>query len=438
MKPPSSTHRQERVDDKVVTQFARATAPRVTDLKIAFRGVDVGEIAPAEPTSLVDGEPFTVFGTYEAGGAFAVEIRGMYEGEKFYLEVPFDLPDSEERPAVTKLWAQARIRDLERAVLAGRRADSMKDRIVKLAKAYGVSSKYTSFVVVEKRTGDRRVNEQAETRVVPVNAPADWDMFKASRSRSYGAPRRMMGAMAGPMSPAPMAPPRASSMGGNGAPRPAAGMPLPPPAARGGGFGGGATKQARSVPLSQRDDAMDTGRAPPMEADRGFEDDLSPSPIDALYERAEQGAVFGHGALEGAQHARAPSADPITATLERQAASGLWEESGRNPIEVTVDALLVLVRLGVSTSHAVHGAQTKKAVDALLEALAGAQGLDPKLAELALAVLWLLSTGRRTRIAIKDATSRRAGLEGLAAVLGRDDDVRARVERIAQETRPMC
>jgi hypothetical protein len=73
-------------------------------------------------------------------------------------------------------------------------------------------------------------------------------------------------------------------------------------------------------------------------------------------------------------------------------------------------------------------------VAALLAALAAAPKVDPKLAELALAALWLLSTGRRTRVAIKDATTARPGLEDLAAVLGRDEDVRAHVERIA----PLC
>ncbi len=126
--------------------------------------------------------------------------------------------------------------------------------------------------------------------------------------------------------------------------------------------------------------------------------------------------------------------DPLTALLERQSASGMWEEAGRDPIEVTVDALLVLVRLGITTSHPTAGAQTKKAVDALLAALAATAEVAPKLAELALAALWLLSTGHRTRVAIKDATAARPGLEGLAAALGRDELVREHVERIA----PMC
>lgn len=112
----------------------------------------------------------------------------------------------------------------------------------------------------------------------------------------------------------------------------------------------------------------------------------------------------------------------------------MWEEPGRDSIEVTVDVLLVLLRLGITTSHPVHGAQLKKAVDALLAALEGTAKVKAALAELALAALWLVSTGRRTRDAIKLATSARPGLVDLATALGRDDAVRAHVERLA----PMC
>jgi Ca-activated chloride channel family protein len=333
----------------------------------------------------------------------------MYEGEKFYLEVPIDLPERDDRPAVSKLWAQARIRDLERASLEGRRAETMKQRIVALAKEHGVSSRYTSFVVIEKRTGDRRVNEQAETRVVPVSAPADWGMFKAkqsARSRSYASapPMMMRRSVGGPppparaMAPAPMSPPMASARSapmppGRSSPLPARGSFAGPPAAP--------LRGARDAYAGASDDAPSFATA------------NRSAPVDVLAERESAG-------------------DPITAILERQSASGMWEEPGRDPIAVTVDLLLLLVRLGVSSTHPVYGAQARKAVDALLAAIEAAPALEPKLAELALGALWLLSTGRRTRLAIKEAASHRAGLEALTALLGRDDDgVRAHVERIA-------
>jgi len=82
-------HPGERVDEKVVATFARATALRVRELTVKFRGVEVGELAPATPAALVDGEPFSLFGTYEQGGIGAVELRGKIGSETFSVAVQF-------------------------------------------------------------------------------------------------------------------------------------------------------------------------------------------------------------------------------------------------------------------------------------------------------------------------------------------------------------
>ncbi|MBX3186919.1 MAG: VWA domain-containing protein [Labilithrix sp.] len=356
-------HPGERVDEKVVAQFARATAPRVTDLSIRFRGVEVGEIAPAKPLALVDGEPFTVFGTYEQAGRGVVEIRGTCDGEALYLEVPFDLPEREDRPAIVALWAQARIRDLEHAQLSGRRAGAMKDRIVKLAKEHRVSSRYTSFVVVEKRTGDRRVNEQAEARVVPVSAPAGWAMFNRRMQTRAGSVRACAMPMmmpAAPLPPARMMSPRSA-----------------PPVAKG----------ARMV---------SSGPPPPPAAVASPTRALESTPID-----------------------------PAVAILERQSASGLWSDE----VDATIEALLALFREGLSTAHAVHGAQIRKGVEALVAAIE-ARPIDVKIAERGLAVAWLLATGRRTKAAIEEAARRRADLGALSAAFSSSTS-RAAVERAA-------
>jgi Ca-activated chloride channel family protein len=123
--------------------------------------------------------------------------------------------------------------------------------------------------------------------------------------------------------------------------------------------------------------------------------------------------------------------DPVTAILARQAASGLWEEPGGDPLRDTVDALVALYRAGVTASHPVHGAQLKKAVGALL-AFIDASAADASLVELALAIAWLVSSGRRTKKAIEDATRERGrDLAALAGSLGDEAAVRDRVDRLA-------
>lgn len=248
-------HPGERIDEKVTAQFAKATAARVNDLRVKWVGVDAGEVAPADPPPLVDGEPWSVYGRYEAPGAGRVEIRGTLGGEAFFLEVPLELPASADRPALTSLWAGARVRDLEQMDTSamGRRADTHKKRIVDLCVRFGIASKHASFVVVEKRTGDRRSQGMPETRAVPVSAPAGWAMFgqdaqegglggqvrtRAGTIRGGGGPMNMPGR---PM-PKPAMPARAQAYAGPAGraappPPPAASFGAPPPMGAAGGFG---------------------------------------------------------------------------------------------------------------------------------------------------------------------------------------------------------
>ncbi|MEZ4298304.1 MAG: VIT and VWA domain-containing protein [Polyangiaceae bacterium] len=249
-------HPGERIDEKVTAQFARATAARVDNLTVKWVGVDAGELAPAEPPALIDGEPWSVFGRYEVPGSGRAEIRGTLGGEPFFMEVPLTLESQAHRPALTSLWAGARVRDLEAVEphSLGRRAEAHKRRIVDLCVRHGIASKHTSFVVVEKRTYDRRSQGMPETRAVPVNAPAGWAMFgtadltegempKGGRGRadtgSFGgmnvnktSKRRAMPSSASARRPSPGAPPEAPiefSLGSVGGPLPPQGA-APPPA----------------------------------------------------------------------------------------------------------------------------------------------------------------------------------------------------------------
>ena len=117
----------------------------------------------------------------------------------------------------------------------------------------------------------------------------------------------------------------------------------------------------------------------------------------------------------------------MLAILSRQGASGLWEDVRRDPIELTVEAMLALVRLGLSSRHMIHGAQIKKAVDALLARIAANRGTDVRLREIALGVCWLLASGPRTRGEIELAAKGSA----LAVAFGNEPAVRAHVEKLA-------
>ena len=116
----------------------------------------------------------------------------------------------------------------------------------------------------------------------------------------------------------------------------------------------------------------------------------------------------------------------------QQLASGLWAGTGSGPEPVrqaraTALALLELLRQGITSNHPLHGAQVKKAVEALLSLAAGLTGV-PEVAELALGVAWLVAAGPRTRGKIAQAAQ---PLPGLSACMGDEAKLRQHVDSLA-------
>jgi Ca-activated chloride channel family protein len=394
-------HPGERIDEKVVAQFSRALAPRVENVKVSWTGIDVGELAPAEPPVLVDGEPWTVLGKVNGRAAGTAEIRGTLDGQAFHLAVPVDLRETTARPGLVKLWAAARIADLEQVEVTGARATRMKERIVALAVAHGIACKYASFVVVEERTGDRRASGQPATVAIPVNAPAGWAMFDKKADvdslhvNKVGAARGAMQTPARtgmPMMkvPAPMpASVPAQAFGGVPGAAGGGGPQSPPPAPR--AYAMYSERDQDDAPEAEAyaavDSSLASGYAMPESKPSGVKKKLS---MRLDMPKAEP------------KKAEKTELDPIVAILGRQLASGLWDEPGAlgndtndgRSTRATARALLELNDLGVDANHALHGGLVKKAVQALL-------AIVPRLAaaeaELAVAVCWLVSLGGRTR-----------------------------------------
>ncbi|GHG88214.1 VIT domain-containing protein [Comamonas sp. JC664] len=439
-------HPGERIDDKVVAQFSRALAPRVSELEVRFDGVECSELAPAELPPLIDGVPWTLLGRYAAPGAGTVTLRGRSGREPFALTVRVDLPAVSDRPAVEKLWAAERIRSWEAAQLTGRRAESMKQRIIDLAVAHQIVTRYTSFVVVEERTGERRTSEQAETRVVPVNAPAGWAMFGAQKSedmrntsaggRGQGMPYPAPGAV-------PAVPVGAPSRLRRGAAAPGAAAPPPPPAPAP-SLGAPAY---RSAPAPKESEAVERKRdrlemreqSKASKKKGGFLSGIfggapapEPMPADGFAEEERLMSPDDDAMLEGAPSVASDSHASAEDLLRRQLANGLWDGSGAGSEPVrqaraTALALLTLLREGITSNHPLHGAQVKKAVEALL-ALASNLSGDAEVAELALGVAWLASAGPRTRGRIEQAAK---PLTGLSGRLGNEVALREHVDTLA-------
>ena len=401
----------ERIDEKVTAQFAKAIAARVTNIELKWVGLAPSELAPSVHKPLVDGTPWTVFGRYDAFAEGHVEIFGRRGDKPFMLSVPAVFPSQATQPALRPLWAAERIADWETAALKGRRAEAMKERITKLAIEYGVSSQHTSFLVVEKRTGDRLAHGQPEARFIPVNRPAGWAMFDGGAadgglSHVGSAVGGLHGAMSMPPPMAAAAGPSASfdsNTFGLGAPAPA-------------------KKSARGAGLVDRlrstFDGWSAAAAPAQSAPKG----APPSPPAPPAEMEDIDSILSS------------PGDDLATIFGEQLASGLWDGAGTDSTDLrqlraTTKVLARLVRDGIDTSHAVYGAQIRKAVEALAQLVVRLDASHAAAIEEALCAAWLVARGQRTRATLLAAAG---GYPAIVGRLGDEAALRSAIEQMAK------
>lgn len=372
-------HPDEGLDGKVIALFAKVTAARVTQVKAVWAGVEVDEQAPAQAPDLVDGLPWVLSGRWQSGGTGELVVTGQGPNGPFEHRLPVNLDRAADPvPGLAETWAGRRISELEALRVIGRRAGTVRNEIVKISQDYGVLSKHTSFVLVQKRHGDRRARGMPELRVVPVSAPHGWQLPQQVNAARTG--MHLAVTMAG-MAPGGGA---VRAMNLSSAPSPAmlladvlncaapSALPPPPRATS-------ALRRAFTALTSKFADAQPAERVLP-----------APPPPQS-YDACEESDCDDQGSLGG---------DHLESLLFRQRADGLWG-SEHDELAATAAALGQLADGGVTTAHPLHGAPVKKAIEALCaRAEAGARGPDLRLA---LEAALRAAAGARTKARVQAA-----------------------------------
>jgi len=170
---------------------------------------------------LFAGRACTVF--FKLTGKGPIRITGVSEsGSKFSEEVAVQDIDL---PAVSQLWAKARIVDLEDEFrVTAHTHESIQKAIVELATTHAILCRFTAFVVVDD---SEVVNKTGKSKkiVQAVEQPEGWDMFSVDALASPGSMRHQS-MMSTTNLFAPQAP--AASAGGFGGTM-AYGSPVQPP-----------------------------------------------------------------------------------------------------------------------------------------------------------------------------------------------------------------
>ena len=130
--------------------------PVLTAIDVTFRGFDAYDVEPAKIPDLFAARPIVVFGKWRGGAAGAIEISGTTGRGPYWTSIPVASAKADPRhSALRHLWARTRIAELSDFAPARPNEDRVAE-ITSLGLAYGLLTRYTSFVAVQEvvRTSD--------------------------------------------------------------------------------------------------------------------------------------------------------------------------------------------------------------------------------------------------------------------------------------------
>jgi Ca-activated chloride channel family protein len=205
---------EEDIEVKVSGLYAKISHPVLTEVELtAGEGVKLSERYPQKLPDLFHGGQSVVLAKYSGKGHALISLKGKvagkdggFESKTFEYEVAFPEKTGNDKAFVEGLWARRKVGYLLDQIRSNGEQKELVEEVVKLAKKHGITTPYTSYLVVP---------DGAPTPVVSTRLSA----------RGLGSPR------------APMSPPLPSAQPANvlrvfersgSAPAPAAGGMQPP------------------------------------------------------------------------------------------------------------------------------------------------------------------------------------------------------------------
>jgi Ca-activated chloride channel family protein len=161
-------------EDVARTFHDKIASPVLTDVQVAFEGLDVIDVLPRERADVWAERPLVVHARYRTPGRGRAILRGFQQGKPHEQALAVILPDhAPGHDAIASMWARAKVEALTQEDLAAMQSGSfppaLRDEVVRVALGHRLLTPFTSFVAVE----DRVVNEGgvARTVAVPVEMP---------------------------------------------------------------------------------------------------------------------------------------------------------------------------------------------------------------------------------------------------------------------------
>src|SRR5262249_29110722 len=142
---------QEDIEHKVSTLYGKMANPILTNLKLATTSdVKFSEVYPVDLPDLFHGGQLVVMGRYSGKGPSAITLTGKVgkEEKQFVYETTFPEKTDDSREFVEQLWARRKVGALLDQIRLSGENKELVDEVTALAKKYGITTPYTSYLIV--------------------------------------------------------------------------------------------------------------------------------------------------------------------------------------------------------------------------------------------------------------------------------------------------
>jgi Ca-activated chloride channel family protein len=141
---------EQSIESKVATFFGKIHHPVLANLKLSTNdNIQLVEVYPPELPDLFHGDQLVVMARYQGSGHAAIMLDGKVgmHDKRFVYELNFE-PQTDGKPFVEELWARRKVGYLLDQIRINGEQKELVDEVVALAKNYGITTPYTSFLIM--------------------------------------------------------------------------------------------------------------------------------------------------------------------------------------------------------------------------------------------------------------------------------------------------
>ncbi|HMF14939.1 MAG TPA: VWA domain-containing protein, partial [Gemmataceae bacterium] len=141
----------EDIEAKVSGLYAKISHPVLTNLKIAAtNGIEFNEVYPPQLPDLFHGGQVQVLGRFTGKGPSAIRLTGQVgmEQKEFAYDLSFPEKTADDKAFVEHIWARRKVGYMLDQIRANGESKELKEEVIALAKKYGITTPYTSYLIV--------------------------------------------------------------------------------------------------------------------------------------------------------------------------------------------------------------------------------------------------------------------------------------------------